>query len=199
MHKEIPDVYKAKQLELAMADPHSMGVHKALLEVYPALAKKIFEGNQIMERLVMSGYNMMDIMEYPICNRCEGLALYNGMATIGDKKYAKCTCIRKGCNSTTINPSTLREWLANELRHKMPKEEIELLNVKVDIIAQTMLRKFKQECREEYLKHNAIARDKMKTSHLSKPVEEDSIHIKHGSISELPKDTIIIAEDEQED
>jgi len=199
MAKELSDMYKARQLELAMADPHSMGVQKALMEVYPALAKKIFEGNRLMEKLVMSGFNMMDIMDYPICNKCEGLALFNGYGKIGDRYYARCTCIRDGCHSSTTNPSTLREWLKNELRHKMPPEEIELLDYKTDLIAETMLRKYKNECREEYIKHNAQASEKMKVHKVTTSDDVDSIEIKHGSISELPEDAIIIQDEPQED
>jgi hypothetical protein len=199
MPNEIPNIYNAKQIELAMADPHSMGVQKALMEVYPALAKKIFEGNALIEKLVMSGYNMMDILEYPICNKCEGLALYNGYGKIGDRFYARCTCIRDGCHSSTINPSTLRQWLQNELRHKMPQEEIDNLNFKVDKIAESMLRKYKNECRQEYLKHNAIAREQMKAKQVNISNDVDNVEVKHGSIADLPEDTIFIEDDAQEE
>lgn len=186
MSAEIPDVYRLKAMELAMADPHSMGVHKALQEVYPALAKKLFEGNKLMEVLVMSGRNMADIMTYPICGKCETLALWSG--------WKQCTCTRTGCNSTTKNPPTLRDWLKYEMRKKMTAEQLEYLDIKIDMIADSMLRKFKHECRQAYEQHNAVAREKMLVTKLNTNRREDDPTVKHGKIN-VPEDVVIIPDE----
>jgi hypothetical protein len=193
MAKERSAIHNAYLMSFALADPNSMGVHKALQEVYPALAAKLFEGNQLMHNLVMSGHNMMHIMDYPVCGTCESLALYNETGMKDGKRVPKCTCIRAGCGATTIMPATLRQWLAYELRQKMPPEEIDGLEYKIDRIAQKMLDVHKQNMRKAYMEHNARAREKMKADKVKKPVlqvEPDEPVIRHNTPSKLPADTV---------
>jgi len=190
MAREIPDIYKLKAMELAMADPHSMGVQKALQETYPALAKKLFEGNWIMERMVMSGYNMTNILNYPMCGKCETLALLSGLN--------QCTCTKTGCNSTTKNPVTLRDWLKYELKNKMPPEELEMLEYKVDRIALSMLQQYRQSLRIEYERHNEQARQKMKAQKLNKVGSESEPMVKHGKITSLTAETVVIPDEVEE-
>jgi DNA-binding ferritin-like protein len=202
MAKEISAVHQHHLLSLAMTDPHSMGVHKALQEVYPALADKLFEGNELMQKMVMSGFNMMDIMDYPICGKCESLALYNGYVNVGKKAYPRCTCIRKGCGASTTRPATLRMWLQYELKKKMPQEAIEDLETKVDLIAERMLRMHKQSLQKAYAMHNAIANQKMKVSKLDKGQQSDTPVVRHDKTSKLPENTVWIPDNikgEEED
>lgn len=185
-----PDIYKLRALELSMADPNSMGVIKGLEEVYPALAAKLFEGNKLMQNMVMSGRNMMAIMDYPMCGKCETLALLSG--------NNQCTCTRVGCNSTTKNPVTLRTWLFYELKKKMTNEQLEDLEYKIDAIAASMLRKFKNQCRSTYEEHNHYAREKMLAKKLNADKTEEEPTVIHGKIN-LPADAIILTDTTEEE
>lgn len=140
-----------------LPDEHSVGVFKMLMEVYPAFARKLFENNVLMEKLVMSGMNPMSILEYPICGKCETLALPDGYGKKGGRLYPRCTCIAKRCGASTINPISLREWISIELKSKAPTEFIEAIEYAVDTIAETMISKYYQDNAHILKKHNALA------------------------------------------
>ena len=200
MQKQRSTVHTAQLLGLALADPHSMGVHKALNEVYPALATKLFEGNMLMQKMVMSGFNMMNILDYPICGKCESLALYNGYATESGKPHVRCTCIRQGCGASTIRPVTLRRWLFDELRKKMPKEEIEDLDFKFDVIAQRMLDVHKKNMARIWAERQAEANKQMLVEQpLETGTKEHVPYVKHNTTIKVPKNAVIIPDDEEED
>jgi hypothetical protein len=174
-----------------------------LQDVYPAFSRKIFEGNELMQRLVMTGYNPMDIMDYPVCGRCETLAPWSGFGVSYGKKYRKCTCVRPGCGASTTNPVTFRKWVKEELKKKAPADFMDALDLAVDKIAQRMLEKYIFEMQTEAIKFREIARKKMGvTSETYEKVEmPDKPKIEHfGSVGKpvLPKDRIEI-EDNLED
>lgn len=121
-------------------DPASLGVYKALDEVYPAFAKKIFENNELMKRLVLSGTNPIHILSYPVCGKCETLALPTTSIEKGGKKIRRCGCVAKGCGHITVNPITFRDWLRDELKRKMPESVITGIEYAVDSIAMSMLK-----------------------------------------------------------
>lgn len=122
-------------------DPRSRGVYNALMEVYPAFAKKIFQDNKLMELLVMRGGNPMLILNYPICGKCETLALPHTPIKQNGKSIPRCGCVSEKCGAITKNPILFREWLIMELKRKVPKESIPLVLNAVDIIALSMMRK----------------------------------------------------------
>jgi hypothetical protein len=128
-------------------DPASLGVYKALDEVYPAFAKKIFENNELMKRLVLSGTNPINILTYPVCGKCETLALPTTSIERGGKKIPRCGCVAKGCGHITVNPVTFRDWLRYELKRKMPESVIVGIETAVDNIAMSMLIKCAGEMR----------------------------------------------------
>lgn len=121
-------------------DSHSSGVMEILNEFYPAFAKKIFEGNHILETLVMSGYNMMDILDYPICGKCESLALIDEPIIKEGRTIPRCTCVKPGCCVSTIRPVRFREWIAYELKKKAPPAIMEVMDYAIDDVAERMLR-----------------------------------------------------------
>lgn len=170
-------------IKLAMAkglgnpDERSVGVYKMLMDVYPAFSKKLFERNELMNYLVMTGNNPMDILDYPICGTCETLALWNGTVKKGDRYYNKCTCIASGCGSSTIAPITLREWIQMELRKKAPKEYIEAIEYCVDRIAQQMVEKHKSEMRELVTMRNGS-----KKQSLILPEQQETAVIQHNTV-----------------
>jgi len=136
------DQYRAAMYRsLLNDDPRSRGVYNALMEVYPAFAKKIFQDNKLMEILVMRGGNPMLILNYPVCGKCETLALPHTPIKQNGKSIPRCGCVSDKCGAITKNPITFREWLVMELKNKVPKDSISVVMNSVDMIALSMMRK----------------------------------------------------------
>lgn len=131
------EAHAAMYQSFANPDPHSMGLLKLLKEIYPQFAKRIFQNNKTMELLVMYGMNPMDMLDYPICGRCETLAAWAGYTKSG---VHQCKCFADGCGATTNNPVTMREWMLDELRHKAPPDIAEIAEVAVDVTAMYMMK-----------------------------------------------------------
>ena len=165
----------------ALPDEHSYGVYKMLMDVYPAFAKKLFENNIIMEKLVMSNMNPMEILDYPVCGKCETLAAYDDMIRMSDGHYAvKCTCFAKGCGHSTVNPATLREWIAYELRKKVPEGFMDALDFAIDAVSASMMRKYLNDIAPTLQKHNTDTNKKIGI--LDKdgnPISEPSLNPKY--------------------
>lgn len=134
--------YNAMTNLLAQPDSHAMGVMKLLNETYPALAKKVFEGNPLMEKAVMSGFINMDILNHPVCGKCEALALWcyakddNGVYKKGKdgKGIIACTCWKCGAQSEL--PIKFIDWCLMELNKRAsPDIGIDLIFA-VDMIAE---------------------------------------------------------------
>lgn len=138
---------RAMMKSFEMPDERSFAVMKMLNDVYPAFASKLFHGNDVMQKLVMSGYNCMDILEYPICGKCETLAAYDGYGLKDGKITLRCTCMNEKCGHSTLNPPTLKQWLKWELRKKVTEEWFEVLDVAIDSIAMSMVNKHANEMR----------------------------------------------------
>lgn len=138
------DKHAAMQRMFQQYDPRSLGVMHALEGVYPAFAKKLFEGAPLMRNLVMSNYNPMDILEYPICGKCETVSLPFNQTM--DKKGAwheTCKCFK--CGSVTIDPPLVRDWFVDELKKRVPAEFIDKMEYLVDNVAASMLQRQKRE------------------------------------------------------
>lgn len=125
-------------------NPESIGVFRMIDEVYPSFAKKIFQNNDFMRDVVMSGYSPMHILDYPICGRCETIAAYSGAN--------QCSCFGKGCGATTVNPITFRQWLIMELKRKAPASFMENVEVAVDAAAMGMMQKYIQDAKAQLAK-----------------------------------------------
>ena len=136
-------------------DSHSVGVMEILNELYPAFAKKIFEGNAILETLVMTGYNMMDILDYPICGKCESLALIDEPIIKEGRTIPRCTCVKPGCCVSTIRPVRFRDWIAYELKKKAPPAIMEVIDYAIDDVAEKMLRVIAHNIRVAQAKERA--------------------------------------------
>ena len=143
--------YDALANVLASPNSHAMGVMKLLKEYYPSFAKKVFQNNPFMEKMVMSSYSSMDILRHPICNRCEALAAYIRYATNPDgttitkengKKVGVCKCLR--CGSETIDPITFYEWCLMELKKKAPAHIATDLVMVVDEVAEKLMQDAKR-------------------------------------------------------
>lgn len=131
--------YAALRKTFESTDPRSYGVFKMIQDIYPALAEKIFSRSDLMEKLVMTKYNPLDIMDYPVCGRCDTLAAWSGTAKKHGKMVNVCKCFGDGCGATTIDPATFREWLIYEMRKKAPPDFAENAEYIVDILAMRLL------------------------------------------------------------
>jgi hypothetical protein len=113
-----------------------------------------------MQKLVMSGYNCMDILDYPICGKCETLAAYDGYGLKDGKHVLRCTCMDEKCGHSTLNPPTLRQWVKWELKKKVDDEWFEALDYAVDAIAMSMVNKHKNEMAQATSVFNGERREK---------------------------------------
>ena len=138
MQQDRSDLRKAMHRTTQMPDERSLGVYKLINEIYPALAEKIFQGNKLMKSLIMGGMNPMDIMEYPVCGKCESFAAYCDPVKKDGKLVKACACVRKGCGAVTPNPVEFREWLLYELKKKADPKVLAQFDTVVDRIAMNM-------------------------------------------------------------
>lgn len=122
-------------------NPDSLGVFKTLEDIYPSFSAKIFQGNAFMQMIVMSNYSPMHILDYPICGRCETLAMWNNRGLKDGKIVKKCSCFADGCGSTTFDPPTFRDWLKEEMRKKATPQMLENLEFVVDVTAMAMMKR----------------------------------------------------------
>jgi hypothetical protein len=133
-------------------NPESHGIFRMIDEVYPAFAKKIFQNNDFMKQIVMSGYSPLHILDYPICDRCETFAAFSGFGKKNGKIVNVCKCFGKGCGATTVDPITFRQWLIMELKKKAPASFADNIEFAVDAAAQGMVQKYIREAKENYTK-----------------------------------------------
>lgn len=123
-------------------DPRTIAVLKALDEVYPAFAKKLLQGNDLMRILVGCTINPMDILDYPVCGRCETLAVHDvSKQSANGSLIEVCRCVKDGCGATTTNPVTVREWLQYELKKRVDKSFFDVVEYMTDAVAMTMMHK----------------------------------------------------------
>lgn len=140
------DKFDAYRNILTQPNSHNVGVMKLISEYYPALAKKVFERNPLMEHLALANFSSMDILVYPICNRCEALAAYydyaknadgTPMLTIEGKPVGICRCLK--CGHDTVNPITFFEYCLMELKKRAPVDIDTSLIFAVDIVAERLI------------------------------------------------------------
>jgi hypothetical protein len=187
----------------ANTDERSMGVLKMLEEVYPAFAQKIFEGNDLMRNLIMTGYNPMDILDYPICGKCERIAVFSGYIMKYGRQTQQCSCMAEGCGHTTTAPITLREFMMYELKKRVKSEEFAVaIEYAIDGIAAGMMNKHVNELKSTMLEHNAKAKEKTGIMLADGTIHEvDNPTIKHYGMDmpDLPDDITITEEDFKHD
>jgi hypothetical protein len=203
MMKESSLAHQSMMKSFEMPDERSFGVFNALKDAYPAFAEKLFEGNEIMKRLVMSGQNPMDILDYPICGRCETIAPYNGYAKKNGRLVNKCTCIKENCSHTTIDPITLRKWLKYELKKKVTGEDFFIaIEYSIDAIAATMILKQIQDASGIMKIKSASDREKLGITDDSfeqmTETKPDIQHLRNNAPS-MPKNAEEIQDEIEED
>jgi len=197
MSREHSKAHVAMMHSFAQPDEHSYGVFKMLNDVYPAFAKKLFENNDLMKTLVMTGYNPMDILDYPVCGKCETLAAPDGYAIKNGRQYCKCLCFAKHCGATTVNPISLRKWMKYELKKRVSEDFFDAIEVSVDSIAAAMLQRYQQETSGIIKQHNNMQREKrnivlLDGTEVNPTKEPPIVQHYHDGKPHIPKDAIEI-------
>lgn len=199
MVKQLGNAHKALFNSFAQPNERSYGVMKMLFDVYPAFQKKLLDGNILMQKLVMTGYSPMDILDYPICGKCETLAVPNDYGIKDGRKVPRCTCVAEKCGANTLNPISLRQWIKYELKKKADDEFIDAIDVAIDYIAASMIKKHQNELRDIMVGKNA--KDKEKMGILMADGTEHTIpDVKIEHLREIPDlpDDIQMIDDEKE-
>jgi len=154
--------YDAMDNLLTQSNAHTIGVLKILKDYYPAFAKKIFEGNPLIEQLAMCGITSFDILKYPVCNHCEALAMYFDCAKNEDGTLKKredgsligvCKC--KKCGTVTEDPVILYDWCLMELRKRAPATVDYELIIATDALAEKLIRQANYRL-EKRIKEKAV-------------------------------------------
>lgn len=201
--KEHAPVYQAMFNMLASPDPRSYGVYKMLDTVYPAFAKKIMDGNRHLYDLLMSGYNPMDILDYFVCDRCECLSAQSGRVRRGKNWYVQSTCLNPKCGHTTTNPHTLRDWMRDELKKKATPETIDYIDIVVDQIAESMVRKASLELASQTLLADRLRNPRIgqdgEVESIIQPDAKPRIEVNMGPVEGLTHEQMIQNEQEELD
>jgi hypothetical protein len=122
---------------------HAEGVMKLLNEYYPSFARKIFEGNPLVEKFVRANFTTLDILLHPVCGRCETIALFSGGRILENGSQVKVATCPK-CGMDTVNPITLLEWCLMELKRKAPETIESDLILATDIVAERLVTDMKR-------------------------------------------------------
>lgn len=198
--EEKSPVYKAMFNMFAQNDPHSFAVLKMLQDLYPAFGKKIFEGNPFMMKLVLSGMNPMDMLEYPVCGKCETLAAWTDSKRTKHGIVRYCGCMADKCGAITKNPITLKTWLKEELKKKAPPDIAEQAEIAVDRVAETMCRMAEKELVNAMNIANHFRNPKMGIEDrpivLESGPEKPDIEVQVGNLADFDMNEIIRKEEE---
>ena len=197
--KERSNAHNAMFGMFKMQDARSFAVLKFIEDVYPSFAEKLFKNNQFMEKLVTSQYNPIDILDYPICGRCETLAAWHGTGVSYGKRYKACSCFAKGCGHKTVNPVTLRVWMKDELKKKAPPLLIEHAEQMVDETILGMLKLAQRQVDDALverfkLTNNKIGQPDNETEFTNNPFPETNVQVKEGKLSKSYEEMIDVDE-----
>lgn len=200
--KERSNAHNALFDSFNLKDPRSFAVMQFIEEVYPAFAEKLFNNNYFMEMLVTSQYNPMDILDYPVCGRCETLAAWDRHGVKDGRRYRACSCFAKGCGHRTINPVTLRYWMRDELKSKAPPLMMERVEDMVDETILGMLKLAQRQVDDALVERFSQLNPKMgqpeeEPDFTAQPPPKPKVQVKEGKLSEKYED-MIAKEDKQE-
>jgi hypothetical protein len=103
--------------------------------VHPKYAEHMYTQNRIVEAFAMSNLGGTEILDQPICGKCEkpGMNTINpNFVSSGDieKDVEVRNCYCESCGSTTYNTLTLRNYMLNELNVKI--SEIQNIENKIE-------------------------------------------------------------------
>jgi hypothetical protein len=110
--------------------PESVESMKFLKSVNPKFAEHMFHQNRIVEAFAMSEFGGVDMLNQPVCRKCEKPGWNIDDPTFvstgdedKDREIRNCYCV--SCGTTSKNTLTLREYLIQELN--LQEENIEKL------------------------------------------------------------------------
>lgn len=158
-----------KHLEIsqnAMApDKRNVKILGAISEAYKALEQKMFEHNPVMRALIQSQIDVTSVFEFPVCGKCETVALWN------DSKFNKetfqidrtCGCMR--CGTITTRPATVRQWLADELRRRVDPEFLDMIDIGLNRIALSMMKTYLENLTIDVERANGYHEDGVEVDH----------------------------------
>ena len=101
---------------------------KFLKNVNPKYAEHMYHQNRIVEAFAMSEFGGVDVLEQPVCGKCEkpGWNTFNpNFVSTGDEDKDRDikNCFCPACGTTTYNTLSLRDYLLQELN--LQEEKIE--------------------------------------------------------------------------
>jgi hypothetical protein len=98
----------------------SVEAMKAIQTVEPKFANHMYHQNRIVEAFAMSVYGNIDVLEQPMCGKCEKPGwntIDTSFVSTGDadkdREIKNCFCPE--CGSTTKNTLSVRQYLMQEL------------------------------------------------------------------------------------
>lgn len=87
-----------------------------LKDINPKYAEHMYYKNRIVEAFARSYFGGMDILEQPICNKCEKPGFWHG------DKHISNACYCPACGTVTPNATEMRDYLIEQL--KIPDEAL---------------------------------------------------------------------------
>lgn len=107
------------QKELSTIDTDNLKIMESIDKVEPKYAKHMFLRNELLKKFSLSVGGGIDLLDQPICTRCERPAAWN----TGGSAY----CFSCNTNIPPNNVITLMEYLMEHTK-AFGEEELELLN-----------------------------------------------------------------------
>lgn len=104
--------------DLSQINSNHINIMDTIEGVDPKFAKHMFLRNQLIENFAKQMGGGINILDQPMCNRCERPAAWNQEGT------AYCF----SCHSTTKDPITVKKYLI-EYTKGLPQEQLELLTM----------------------------------------------------------------------
>lgn len=139
---QITDRHKSIMSDTMKPDIRNVKIVAALSDTYKVLADKLFENNKVMETMILTQVNTMKIYDYPVCGRCETVALpHEGVYNEQGKLIkSRCGCMR--CGHITDNPATVRQWLKDEMKHRVGPDYFDLIDIGIEKMARSMMKTY---------------------------------------------------------
>jgi len=139
---QITNAHLAMSGNVMAPDARNVAILKGISEAYKELEQKMFEHNPVMRLLISSQVDVTNVFEYPVCGKCETVALWN------DRKFNKetleydrtCGCMR--CGAFTTRPPTVRMWLKDELKRRVGPDYLDMIDIGIDRIALSMMKTY---------------------------------------------------------
>lgn len=115
LEKKRQEQRKGQRKHLLDIRPDALQTMEEIKSVHPKYAKHMFQLNNLVKNLAMTEFSNIDVLDLPVCRRCERPALWMN-------EDARCSC-----GAITKNPMTVRQYMIQEFRKQLTDEQIEQL------------------------------------------------------------------------